>query len=273
MTLREATEILRLAGVENPAGDARLLLSEICGVERSKLLFSADVEYSDPQFESAVRRRANREPLQYILGRWWFRDSEFFVSPHCLIPRPETEMLVELAVQKIPHGGRVLDLCTGSGCVGLSVLKERPDVTGVLLDISDDAMEMAKRNCEKLDLFDKCQIILADVTKPVPTELASERFDVILANPPYITAEEMKSLEPELAFEPRIALTDEGDGMSVVRGILRNYPALLKDGGILAIEIGCEEGSSAIDEGERAGLKCHVLRDLADRDRVLVCER
>ncbi len=271
MTLREATEMLRKSGIENPAGDAGILLSEICGVSPAALPYSAEIDYSDAEFENAVRRRSEREPLQYILGRWWFRDSEFIVSPDCLIPRPETEMLVELAVETIPEGGRVLDLCTGSGCVGLSVMKERPDVTGVILDISDKAMAMALQNREKLGVVDKCRTILADVTKPVPAELAEERFDVILANPPYITAEEMNTLEPELSFEPRIALTDEGDGMSVVRGILRNYPALLKEGGILAIEIGWGEGSSAIAECEKLGLSCEVRKDLSGNDRVLVC--
>ncbi|MBE6708858.1 MAG: peptide chain release factor N(5)-glutamine methyltransferase [Ruminococcaceae bacterium] len=271
MTLREATEILRRAEIENPAGDAGILLSEICGVSRASLPYSADIEYSDAEFEIAVNRRATREPLQYILGRWWFRDSEFFVSPDCLIPRPETEMLVELAVEMIPDGGKVLDLCTGSGCVGLSVLKERPDVTGVLVDISDKAMAMAEKNREKLGVVGKCRTLLADVTKPVPEELSHERFDVILANPPYITADEMNTLEPELSFEPRIALTDEGDGMSVVRGILRNYPALLKENGILAIEIGWGEGNSAIAECKNLGLSCEVRKDLSGNDRVLVC--
>lgn len=273
MTLREATEILRLAGVENPVGDTGFLLSEICGVPRASLPFSADVKYDSPEFDSAVRRRAKREPLQYIIGRWWFRDSEFLVSPDCLIPRPETEMLVELAVERLPNGGRVLDLCTGSGCVGLSVLKERPDVTGVCVDISDAALAVAMENREKLELSDRCVMILADVTESVPAALATQKFDVILANPPYITADEMKSLEPELSFEPTIALTDGGDGMSVVRGILQNYPCLLAENGILAIEIGWGEGSLAIAEGERAGLRCRVEKDLAGLDRVLVCER
>lgn len=271
MTLRHATELLRNAGVESPAGDAGLLLSEICGVPRAKLPFSADVEYDDPRFESAIMRRANREPLQYILGYWWFRDSELFVSPDCLIPRPETEMLVELAVKTIPAGGRVLDLCTGSGCVGLSVLKERPDVTGVLLDISEGALGVARRNMEKLSLSDRCTIICGDVTKSVPKEISSERFDVILANPPYITAEEMEHLELELDFEPRIALTDEGDGMSIVRGIIRNYPPCLNKDGVIAIEIGSGEGSAAVAEGDAVGLRCHVEKDLSGLDRVLVC--
>lgn len=271
MTLREATELLRLSGVENPRGDAGTLLSCICGVDRAKLPFLADAEYSDPKFEEAVRRRARREPLQYILGSWWFRDSEFLVSPDCLIPRPETEMLVELAAERLPQGGRVLDLCTGSGCVGLSVLKERPDVTGVLLDISAPALGMAVRNCERLELSDRCVTVLADVTEPVPQTLEGEKFHMILANPPYITAEEMRGLEPELSFEPRIALTDEGDGMSVVRGILHNYPSLLAKDGILAIEIGWGEGSSAIAEGVKAGLTCHVEKDLSGLDRILVC--
>ena len=273
MTLREATKLLQEAGIENPAGDAGLLLTELCGVPRAKLPFSADVEYDFPEFAEAVKRRASREPLQYILGKWWFRDSEFLVSPHCLIPRAETEMLVELAVSRIPHGGRVLDLCTGSGCVGLSVLAERPDVTGILVDISEDALGMAVRNCEKLGLSHRCRTIIADVTKPAPEVIAGEKFDVILANPPYITADEMESLEPELSFEPRIALTDEGDGMSVVRGILDNYPDLLTDDGVIAIEIGWGEGNSAIDECAARGLTSHVEKDLAGLDRVLVCRR
>lgn len=273
MTLREATELLRNAEVENPAGDAGLLLTEICGVPRANLPFSADVEYNSSEYAAAVRRRADREPLQYILGRWWFRDSEFTVTPDCLIPRSETEMLVELAVEHLPRNGQVLDLCTGSGCVALSVLKERPDVTGIAVDISEAALSVAELNRTKLGIFDRCRMILADVTEPSPDELANERFDAILANPPYITADEMANLEPELRFEPEIALTDGGDGMRVVRGILQNYPALLADNGILAIEIGFSEGSLAIAEGERAGLRCRIMKDLAGLDRVLVCRR
>ncbi len=270
MTLRKAIEILRSAGVENPAGDAGLLLSELCSVPRAALPYSADVEYDCPEFENAVNRRANREPLQYILGKWWFRDSEFLVSPHCLIPRPETEMLVELAEERSPYGGRVLDLCTGSGCVGLSVAKERPDLQVTLVDISPEAMAMAERNTEKLGLGDRCLRILADVTKPVPEEISKYRYDVILANPPYITAEEMESLEPELAFEPRIALTDGGDGMSVIRGILENYPPLLNDGGFIAIEIGSGEGSATALRCERFGLSCKVEKDLSGLDRIVI---
>ena len=256
MTLREATQILREAGVENPAGDAGMLLSEYCGVSRASLPFSSDVEYDSAEFEEAIARRAKREPLQYILGKWWFRDLEFSVSPDCLIPRPETEMLVEMALANLRRGGRVLDLCTGSGCVGLSVLSESEDTTAVLVDISEAALDMAVKNRDRFGLADRCNAVIADVTQPVPEELAGQKFDVILANPPYITADEMRELEPELAFEPEIALTDGGDGMSVVRGILENYPCLLKDGGILAMEIGFGEGSAALDAAENVGLSC-----------------
>ena len=264
MTLRQATEILRQAGVENPAGDAGLLLTEYCGVSRAALPFSADVEYDSAEFEDAVKRRANREPLQYIIGKWWFRDLEFSVSPDCLIPRPETEMLVEIGLEALPRGGRVLDLCTGSGCVGLSVLYESSDTTAVLADISEAALSMARTNCDKLGLADRCGIVHCDVTKSVPAELADKKFDVILAD-------EMKWLEPELSFEPEIALTDGGDGMSVVRGILEHYPKLLKDGGVLAIEIGFGEGGAAIDAAKKVGLSCEIVKDLSGLDRVLMC--
>lgn len=273
MTLREATEILRQAGVENPAGDAGLLLCEYCGVSRAALPFSADVEYDSVKFADAVARRANREPLQYIIGKWWFRDLEFSVSPDCLIPRPETEMLVELGLANLPRGGRVLDLCTGSGCVGLSVLSESEDTTAVLVDISEAALAVAVKNRDRFGLAGRCDAVLADVTKTAPQEIAGEKFDVILANPPYITADEMLWLEPELAFEPQIALTDGGDGMSVVRGILENYPKLLKDGGILAIEIGFGEGSAALEAAQSAGLSCEIVKDLSGLDRVLICKK
>lgn len=273
MTLRCAAELLRDAGVENPWGDAGLLLSELCGVSRASLPYSADAEYSSPEFEAAVRRRAAREPLQYILGRWWFRDCELFVSPDCLIPRAETELLAELAIKELPEGGRLLDLCTGSGCVALSVLAERADVSACAADISEAALGVAEKNRAALGLSDRCGIVVADVTCPAPMEIAAERYDVITANPPYISSDEMRELEPELSFEPEMALTDGKDGMSIVRGILENYPDLLSDNGILAIEIGSGEGAAAMLEGERVGLDCRIVKDLAGLDRILVCKR
>ena len=273
MTLREAAELLRRAGVENPCADAGILLSELCGIPKERLPFSADEEFDNPEFRDAVKRRAKREPLQYILGRWWFWGNEFYVSPDCLIPRPETEMLVELAVKRIPAGGKLLDLCTGSGCVALSVLRDREDVSALAADISAAALSVAGKNSEKLRVSDRVQFVLADVTSDVPGELGDGLYDVILANPPYISATEMTELEPELRFEPEIALTDGGDGMSVVRGILVHYTSLLRDGGVIAIEIGSRAGEAALAEGLRTGLSCKILRDYAGLDRVLVCEK
>lgn len=269
MTINEAAHILGGSGIEGALREARLLAEEVCGIPQHLLPIVGD-DPQDTAFEEAVRRRAAREPLQYILGKWWFYGREFEVNENCLIPRPETELLVDIAAKALRPGGRLLDLCTGSGCVALSVLAEIPETTAAAVDISPAALEVARRNCDRLGLADRCLFIESDVTSTPPI---SEKFDVITANPPYITAEEMSGLAPELAFEPEIALTDGGDGLRVIRGIVENYTALLSDDGLMAIEIGSGEGKAAAEIAQNAGLRVSLVHDLAGLDRIIVCRR
>lgn len=267
MTINEAAALLRDAGIDDPVREARLIAGEICGIPAHLLPIVGD-DAQGAEFECAVRRRASREPLQYILGKWWFYGREFTVNENCLIPRPETELLVDIAARELRAGGRLLDLCTGSGCVALSVLAETCGTTAIALDISSAALDVARINCDRLDLSGRCRFIEADATLPPPID---GKFDVITANPPYIAAREMPGLAPELAFEPEIALTDGGNGLRVIRGIIENYAALLAVGGVMAIEIGSAEGGSSLEIAQNAGLCASIVRDLAGLDRVIVC--
>lgn len=268
MTVNEAANALSAAGISSALREARMLAEHICGIPDYRLPLVGDDELGD-EYGRAVYRRASREPLQYIIGKWWFYGREFFVNENCLIPRPETEMLVDIAKSRLA-GGRLLDLCTGSGCVALSILAELPEATAVAVDISHEALAVARRNCEALHLSSRCEFLEADVTVP---PVISEKFDVITANPPYIAADDMPLLEPELSYEPPIALTDGKDGLSVVGGIIRNYAALLADDGVMAIEIGADEGDAATALAKDAGLSASVMNDLSGKCRVLVCKK
>lgn len=225
MTIKKIENALTAAGIENAAGEARILYEE----------FDGDA------LQNALARRINREPLQYIIGKWPFFREEYFVSPSCLIPRSDTEVLVEKLVKMLPHGGRFLDLCTGSGCIAISLAKTRADTSGIGADISTDALEIAKKNAAHNNVR-TVEFIHADVTRP--SEF-SESFDCISANPPYITTSAMKTLAPELAYEPEIALHGGEDGMDFYRAIIKNFATSLKGGGFFAFEFGYDQKDAA----------------------------
>jgi len=220
MTTEQIQNALAAAGIENAAGEAYILKEEFCGEALAK----------------AVARRINREPLQYIIGRWPFFKEEYFVSPSCLIPRSDTEVLVEWLVKHLPQNAAFLDLCTGSGCIAISLQKNRPDTVGTAADISEDALEMARKNAAHNGVA--VAIVHADVTQPSPF---ATQFDCIVSNPPYITDAAMETLAPELAHEPRIALAGGKDGMDFYRAILENFAGNLKEEGCFAFELGYDQ--------------------------------
>ncbi len=221
MTTDAVKKTLAEAGIENADGEAYILKEE----------------FSGEALEKAVARRIKREPLQYIIGRWPFFREEYFVSPACLIPRSDTEVLVEWLVKHLSEGAHYLDLCTGSGCIAISLGKNRSDTVGVAADISEDALEMARKNAVH-NHFDRCRFVRADVTKPSPF---AEQFDCIVSNPPYITDAAMKTLAPELSHEPRIALAGGEDGMDFYRAILKNFGGNLAPHGCFAFELGYDQ--------------------------------
>ena len=218
-------------------------------------------------FESLIARRAAREPVSHLIGRRIFYGREFAVSADVLDPRPETEVLVEAALAR-PFE-RVLDLGTGSGCILLTLLAEMPGTRGVGVDLSVPALEVAKSNARMHDLAERARLVRSDWFGGV-----SGVFDLIVANPPYISRSEMEGLEPEVRdWEPRVALTDEGDGLGAYRAILADAAAFLMPEGRLMMEIGAGQGAMVTAMAVAAGFdRVDVVADLDGRDRVVIAE-
>jgi release factor glutamine methyltransferase len=253
---------LRAAGVPDAQGDLRRLFNwAFEGVPeeaRSGAQASWDV------FEDAVAKRERRVPVSQIIGRRAFWRHEFTVTPDVLDPRPETETLVEAALAE-PFT-RVLDLGTGSGCILISLLAERPDATGVGTDTSDKALLVAGENAARIGVVDRLVLPLSDWFDDI-----GGRFDLIVSNPPYIAASEMTDLAPEVRdHEPRAALTDEGDGLQAYRSIAAKVADHLTPGGRLLVEIGPTQAKAVTAIFRQSGLlDVGVQSDLDGRDRVI----
>jgi release factor glutamine methyltransferase len=268
--LREALDgvlvALRAAGVENPRLDAELLVAFALGVPRTRLHTDPDLRVGGAAvrtLQAAVRRRAfEREPLAYITGRRGFRRLDVSVDRRALIPRPETELLVEVAFE-LPAGARVLDLGTGSGAVALAVKDERPDLSLTASDVSADALSLAGENARRLGL--EIELVQSDLLSGLPGRF----FEVILANLPYV--EEGAPLAPEIArHEPALALLAGADGLDVFRRLLSgDVPAPL-----LALEVGAGQAGAVASLARAAGFgEVQVRPDLAGIDRVVVARR
>ena len=232
--LEGAITAIAAAGCETPRLDAELLLADVLGVSRERLLVDRELRVAGPAvraYPQAVRRRAvEREPVAYILGRRYFRELELSVDRRALVPRPETELLVEVGLALAP-GARVLDLCTGSGAVALALAAERPDLELWGSELSEQALALARANGERLGL--EVRWLHADLLEGVPDE-----FDAVLANPPYVADGERSSLAPEiLRHEPPQALFAGADGLDVIRRIAAQLAARERVA-LLAIEIG-----------------------------------
>lgn len=272
MTLTDMQRRLMAAGIEDAAWEARLLAAHYTGLSDARLLLMGAEELDAPGLAEAVARRERREPLQYILGEWSFMGLSFLVNPHCLIPRPDTETLVEYAVRHLPKNARVADLCTGSGCIGIALAHYRPDITVTAVDLFPETAKMAEKNARRLGVSDRFFVQVGDVTEEIFS--AGERFAAIVSNPPYITLSEMAELAPELSYEPRAALTDEGDGLSVIRGVLATASASLEEDGLLLMEFGAEQGEAVSRLArEYSFYDVHILKDAAGHDRVLTACR
>lgn len=267
MTLTELISRFEAAGVENASFEAEVIAEKFCGLSRASIPFSRDKELSGEGLEDAVRRREEGEPLQYIVGEWGFMNEVYEVTPAVLIPRQDTETLVEWAVNFAPEGARFADLGTGSGCIAISLLAARRDLRGVALDVSEEALAVAKRNAEKNGVADRIEFVRGDI---LAGEGLSGEFDLILSNPPYVSAEEYRSLDKELYFEPECALTDGGDGLSFYRALVGKFTRHLKDGGVFVFEIGALQAEGVSSVGNSAGFDVKILKDLAGRDRAAI---
>ena len=269
MTLNEIIKALEAGGVESPRFDASVLVEHFEGVGRADQLAFPERDYKSSELSAAVARRVSHEPLQYIIGEWEFMGYSFKVSPACLIPRADTELLCSIAIENLPKNGRFADLCTGSGCIAISALLEKTDATGVAVELYPETLDICRHNAIRHAVSNRLETVLGDVRK----DQLCGMFDVIVSNPPYVTIDEMDQISPEVEKEPRHALTDEGDGLSIIRKIMEIYPAHLKKGGILAIEFGWKQGDAILETAASLGLSAKIIKDIENRDRVVVIEK
>lgn len=273
MTYREAIvlgeSILRKADIVDAKTDSWLLLAMACKIDHTYYYMHIDEEMTEEQareFEVLIKKRAERVPLQYITGEQEFMGLTFHVNSNVLIPRQDTETLVEEALKVVRPGMKIMDMCTGSGCVLISILKNAHDIEGIGYDISKQAINVAKENAklnevpavfERSDLFE---------------DVVENDFDVIVSNPPYIPTDVIATLMPEVAeFEPREALDGKGDGLHFYSKILEQCKNYMKPDGYVLFEIGCKQGDSVSTMMRLAGFsEVHVIKDLARNDRVVM---
>jgi release factor glutamine methyltransferase len=267
-------------GVERGRLEAEHLLAHALGTARLQLYLQYDRPLTAEEldgFRPLLRRRAGREPLQYILGRAAFRELDLFVDPRVLVPRPETEVLVEevLAWTRSIEGSGLtaLDLGTGSGAIALSLVSEGPFDRVVATDASEEALEVARGNAGTAGIADRVEFRFGSLFDVVAR---GEQFDVVVSNPPYVAEHERPTLQPEVVtWEPPEALFGGPDGLDVIRLVVAGAGDRIRPGGLLALEVGAEQSAAVVAEAEATGefVDVRVRRDLAGRQRVVLAER
>ena len=248
-TLNNASQILEKNGVAAPRREAKSLLAFALSKDQTFLVAHSEYELSaaeNAEFQGFLVRRAAREPFQYITGRQEFYGLEFIVSPDVLIPRPETELLVEAAVEILQNidNARFCEVGVGSGCISIAILHNTKNASATGADISPTALETARKNAEVHGVAERFDLQISDVFDALPIE----KYDLIASNPPYISSAEIKNLQPEVrGFEPKTALTDGADGLSIAAKIIRDAPLRLKSRSFLLLEIGFGQAAAVAE--------------------------
>jgi release factor glutamine methyltransferase len=243
IALTEGAASLKTAGIDDPRNQANLLLMHILDRGRTFLLAHSEEDLSAKQVEqywALVTRRAAGYPLQYLTGRQEFFQLDFEVTPDVLIPRPETELIVEVGIEILrgKAGPSFADLGTGSGAIAISLLQELPRARAIAVDVSAGALEVAKRNAERHRVSDRLQLVESDLFSTMDPRAA---FDLIVSNPPYVPADDLSGLQREVRHEPPGALDGGPDGLSVIRRLLKDAPDFLPAKGYLVFEIGFDQ--------------------------------
>jgi release factor glutamine methyltransferase len=268
MTLKGAESRLVEAGISEARLLARRVFSEIGGFRDYELL-SGNAECDMPELLSAVERLSRGEPIDYILGYRDFYRERYKVTPSVLIPRSDTEILVDFAVNSIPRGEHFIDLCTGSGCVALSTLKNTERTTATLVDISDEALAVARENAEELGLIERCELLLLDARR---NAVSGEPF-AVLSNPPYVTDDAYLKLDRNIYYEPRLAFVGGVLGDDFYRDITPLYRDRIKKSGFIAYEIGYDQEELIKKIARENLMSAEILRDLSGNARVAVLKR
>ena len=265
MKYSEICERLKTAEIDNFAREAAILIEELCED------FSEEKDYSSAILSDAVEKRCARYPLQYIIGKWWLANCEFFVDESCLVPRPDTETVVELAVKLLPKNAHFAYLCTGSGCIAISVLDLRPDTMSDAYEIYPNTLEMARKNALHNKVEDRILPILGDVLDP--NTLGDKKYAAIISNPPYIRTDVIETLETEAKTEPRAALDGGEDGLIFYRAIVNNFSENLEVDGFFLFEIGYDQADDLKKIADKNGFSCEIYKDLGGCDRVALLRK
>lgn len=273
----EGRRILEQAGLPDAALDARFLLEEVCGTNLQTLLVFPEKKVTEEevnQYRAFIQRRKDREPTAMILGEWDFMGLTFRLNKSTLIPEQDTEVLVETALEELKRRGlgeaplRILDLCTGSGCILLSLLHELRNAGGLGTDLSEEALEAARENAVRLGLQERAAFRQGDLWEPV----GDERFDLIVSNPPYVPTEVIPTLEPEVRCgEPYAALDGGEDGLVFYCRIMREVAGHLKPSGIIIVESGFDEApqiAALMQDQKLRGIR--TVKDYGGLDRVVL---
>lgn len=245
--IQDSSEILRQSGISQPLKEAKSLLCLAIGKDRTFLIAHSDSELNEKEteiFRTFLNRRKNREPFQHISGKQEFWGSDFMVSPDVLIPRPESELIVEYALEILQklENSKFCEVGVGSGCIAVSILRSLENTSAVGFDISAKALQIASENAEKNLVSDRLDLHISDVFAALDSVNA---FDLIVSNPPYIPSKDISNLQNEVRdFDPHIALTDGKDGLSIIEKIIIDSPEYLKSSGFLLIEIGIHQSKT-----------------------------
>lgn len=261
---------LQAAGIEDYVFESKQIIKHVTGYTNAQILTKYTqplTEFQQNNLTAIIKQRLIRYPLQYIMGKWNFFGREFFVGPGVLIPRSDTETLIDVCLESLKDktNPRVLDLCAGTGCIGLTIKGECAAAEVTLVEKYDEALSFTNKNAKHNNIDVK--IVKGDVLE---TEGAEGEYDLIVSNPPYITAEDMKNLQPEVKFEPATALDGGEDGLVFYRHIAKQYKKHLVKGGVLAFEVGINEADAVAEIMKQNGYQnIGTRKDYCDIDRVV----
>jgi release factor glutamine methyltransferase len=274
--LRLAADVLDRNGVADARREAGALLSHVIGKDRTFLLSHAEDSISENEaerFREVVERRAGGEPAQYIIGSQDFYGRTFRVTPAVLIPRPETELLIEAALEVLNADAKICDVGTGSGCIAITLLCERNDARAVAIDVSEEALNIAQENASAQSVGTRIEFVRSDCFTALNPE--TDLFDLVLSNPPYVSAHMLPGLQREVRdHEPQIALSPGEDGLSVIRRLLNDSPRFLRENGYLIMEIGFDQGE-AVQQlvAENVWVLKEIRPDLQCIPRIVVLQK
>ena len=268
----KGTNILKSKSIKTAQLDAEILMARVLGANREYIILNNNKDLEDQNFEnfkSLIKERANRKPIAYLLNKKFFWNNEFYVNKNTLIPRPDTEIIIEqiLKFTKNKNTLNILDIGVGSGCILLSILNERKKFTGTGIDISKNSLDICKINAKKLLVEKRTKLYKSDVDK-----FTQGKYDLIVSNPPYIKSSSLKYLESDvLKFEPKLALDGGLDGLSVIRKVVKKSSELIKRNGKFILEIGFDQKNKVIKLLNEKGFYINsTIKDYAKNDRCIV---